>query len=69
MSPIKKPAMSAAEFSEMLNEWLLIEGNTLVKLAKDLEVMRMTIWRWKNGERTIDKFTAQALKKYFKKSK
>jgi len=65
MPPKKLTAMTKAEFTRLLAKYLAIEGNTAVGLASDLVVTRMTIYRWRTGARSIDRFTADAIRKYF----
>lgn len=70
MSPIKAQAMKGSEFKQMLDQYLAISNeHSVVSLAAELGVNRVTVHRWASGKRTIDRFTADAIRKVFKKFK
>lgn len=61
--PKKKTAMTAAQFRKLFNE-IEATGKTPTQMAEDLGVGRTSMYRWLNGSRKIDSFTAQALRAY-----
>lgn len=67
MSPKKLQAMKAKVFKELLDKYLAIEGHSVVSFAAELGVSRVSVHRWAGGARTIDRFTAEAIKKVFEK--
>lgn len=70
MSPIKAQAMKGSDFKKMLEQYLAIsDEHSVVSLAAELGVNRVTVHRWASGKRTIDRFTADAIRKVFKKFK
>jgi len=69
MSPKKDVAMTKDEFNRLLSKYLAVKGNSVLGMADKIGVTRLTIYRWKRGERRIDQFTADALLKFFKENK
>lgn len=65
MPPKKKTGMTKTEFARSLVKYLAIKGNSVSGMADELGITRMTIYRWKKGERNIDTFTADAVRKFF----
>ncbi|MBL8865899.1 MAG: hypothetical protein JNK93_10100 [Planctomycetia bacterium] len=69
MSPKKVQAMKGSDFKKMLEKYLEIEGHSVVSFAEELGVNRVSVHRWASGKRTIDRFTAEAIRNVFKKFK
>lgn len=62
--PKKKPAMSKTEFTRIFTQLKDTAKLTPAQIADGLGVNRVSLYRWASGERTIDKFTAAAIRAY-----
>lgn len=62
--PKKKPAMSKSEFTRIFTQLKETAKLSPSQIAEGLGVNRVSLYRWTSGERTIDKFTAAAIRAY-----
>ena len=62
--PKKKPAMSKSEFSKLFTQLKDVAKLSPDQIAEDLGVNRVSLYRWASGDRSIDKFTAAAIRAY-----
>jgi len=58
--PKKQKAMTKEQFTNLFRE-MEAAGYTPQQIADGLGVGRTSMYRWLNGTRKIDKFTAQAI--------
>ena len=61
--PKKNIASTSDAFTKLFRE-IEATGKTPQQIADDLGVWRTSLYRWLNGTRKIDKFTAKAIAAY-----